>query len=72
MKQATLLKLATIEQHCEHNNKSDEETVQLMQDTCNVSLDTCTYYFGLKLSFKDTLKEQVNAVVNTVVTLNNL
>jgi len=69
MKQKTKLKLAVIHQHCNVNDKSTEYMLQLMQDTCNVNLDTCIKYMSLSGVEHKQLFTQINTVCDTIVIL---
>ena len=66
MQYKTKLKLATVHQWCDAEDKSTEYMLQLMQDACNVHLDTCLKYLELPQEEKKVLFEQVNSVVETV------
>lgn len=47
MKYITKIKLASVKAICDAENKSPEYMLQLMQDTCKVSLDTCLKFLDL-------------------------
>jgi hypothetical protein len=61
MKHITKLKLAAVHQLCELEEKSDAYMIQVMQDTCKVSLDTCINYLALGPEKHQELFEEVNS-----------
>ncbi len=61
MKYITKLKLAAVHQLCDAEDKSTEYMLQLMQDTCEVDLDTCINYLNLEQKERDKLFKEVMA-----------
>lgn len=70
MKFETKLKLATIHQLCDAEDKSTEFMYQLMQEICNVSLDTINNYFMIPSEEKKILFKQINSIVESINKLN--
>ena len=64
MKLKTKLELALVHLHCDTEDKSTEYMLQLMQDECNVSLDTCLNYLKLSEEEKILLKSQALILSN--------
>jgi len=62
------MKLAAVHQLCDAEDKSTEYTLQLMQDSCKVSLDTCIAYFKLENEHK-TLFKELNELTALIVEL---
>lgn len=62
MKYITKLKLALVHQYCDVLDKSTEYMLQLMQDTCKVSLDTCINYIELGETEHKKLFEEINSL----------
>ena len=71
MKYITKLKLASIHQLCDNNDKSTEYMLQLMQDTCEVELDTCVDYINLGDAKHSKLFRELNSLVEVVVAIEN-
>jgi hypothetical protein len=71
MKYITKLKLASIHQLCDNNDKSTEYMLQLMQDTCKVDLDTCVAYMDLGDAEHSKLFSELNSLVEVVVATEN-
>lgn len=71
MQHKTKLKLAAVHQICDVTDKSTEYMLQLMQDMCKVDLDTCVKYMELGDEEHKVLFEQVNAVAETIVNIDN-
>lgn len=71
MQHKTKLKLAAVHQICDVTDKSTEYMLQLMQDMCKVDLDTCIKYMELGDEEHKLLFEQVNAVAETIVNIDN-
>lgn len=63
MKYITKLKLAAVHQICDVYDKSTEFTLQYMQDTCKVSLNTVTSYMLLPPHEHKQLFNDVNNLV---------
>lgn len=72
MKHSTKLKLATIHQICDVADKSTEFMIQYMQDVAKVDLDCVMNYLSLSEEETKELFQQVNAVVETSITVSNL
>ena len=66
MKHITKLKLAAVHQLCELSEKSDAYTIQLMQDSCKVGLDTCINYLALGPEKHQELFEEVNSFTEVI------
>ena len=64
MKLKTKLELALVHLYCDQKNKSTEYMLQLMQDECNVSIDTCLNYLKLSEEEKILLKSQALLLSN--------
>lgn len=71
MQHKTKLKLAAVHQICDAVDKSTEYMLQLMQDICKVDLDTCIAYMALPEGEHKVLFEEVNAVAETIVQIDN-
>lgn len=71
MQHKTKLKLAAVHQICDVTDKSTEYMLQLMQDMCKVDLDTCVKYMELGDEEHKVLFEQVNAVAQIIVDIDN-
>ena len=69
MKYITKLKLAAVHQLCDTDDKSTEYMLQLMQDSCNVNLDTCMNYMGLDSKEKSQLWKDVNSFLDVINSL---
>lgn len=69
MKPLTKLKLAAVHQLCDAEDRSTEYTLQLMQDTCNVSLNTCVSYMNLGGEEHGKLWEELNDFVQLMIKL---
>jgi hypothetical protein len=66
MKYITKLKLAAVHQLCELSDKSTENMIQLMQDSCKVGLDTCINYLTLGSEKHQELFEEVNSFTEVI------
>lgn len=71
MKYITKLKLASIHQLCNHEDKSTEYMLQLMQDVCNVSLDTVINYMKLDDKIHQELFNELNSLLDILIKLDN-
>lgn len=71
MQHKTKLKLAAVHQICDVTDKSTEYMLQVMQDMCKVDLDTCVKYMELGDEEHKVLFEQVNAVAQIIVDIDN-
>ena len=71
MQHKTKLKLAAVHQICDVTDKSTEYMLQVMQDMCKVDLDTCVKYMELGEEEHKVLFEQVNAVAQIIVDIDN-
>ena len=69
MQYITKLKLAAVQQLCDAEDKSTEYMLQLMQDVCNVSLDTVLNY--LEHEDKPKLYKDLNSLTEVIVQLEN-
>ena len=68
MKNITKLKLAAVHQFCGAEDKSTVYMLQLMQDSCKVSLDTCLAYLNLENEHQKLFKE-LNELTSLIVEL---
>jgi hypothetical protein len=72
MQHITKLKLASVHQICDVNDKSTEFTLQLMQDTCNVSNDTILNYMSIPKEDKLKLFKEINSLTKVVAQLESI
>lgn len=72
MQYITKLKLAAVHQLCDAEDKSTEYMLQLMQDVCEVDLDTCINYLSLKEKERDKLFKEVMAFCKVFDNLDNI
>lgn len=70
MKHKTMLSLATVHQQCIADNKSEQDTLQLMQDATGQSLDTCIKYYKFESNFHQKLFNEINTVLSVIDRLN--
>lgn len=70
MKHKTMLSLATVHQQCIADNKSQEDTLQLMQDATGQSLDTCLKYYHFEPYFHQQLFNEINTILSVLDRLN--
>ncbi len=66
MKHKTMLSLATVHQLCIAEEKTKEQTLQLMQDATGQSLDTCNKYFNMEKYHHRQLFEEVNIILSII------
>ena len=71
MKYITKLKLASVHQLCDAEDRSTEYMLQVMQDTCKVELDTCVAYMDLGDAEHSKLFSELNSLVEVVVATEN-
>jgi hypothetical protein len=71
MQHKTKLKLAAVHQICDVTDKSTEFMLQVMQDICKVDLNTCVKYLELPEEEHNVLFQEVNAVAETIVQIDN-
>lgn len=69
MQYITKLKLAAVHQLCDAEDKSTEYMLQLMQDTCKVTLDTCMSYLEIPVQEKTKIFKDLNSLTEVMVTL---
>lgn len=69
MKHITKLKLASVHQICEIEEKSTEYMLQCMQDFCNVDLDCCVAYMQLGGDVHQKLFDEINELANVITLL---
>jgi len=69
MKYITKLKLASVHQVCDFENKSTEFMLQLMQDTCKVDLDTVIAYMETPFEEKQKLFSDLKDLLNVITKL---
>lgn len=72
MKHITKLKLASVHQLCDVKDKSTEFTLQIMQDTCNVSLDTALDYMSITKEEKLKLFKEINSLTEVIAQLESI
>lgn len=70
MKHKTMLSLATVHQQCIADNKSEEDTLQLMQDATGQSLNTCLKYLKFEPQTHHKLFDEINTVLSVLDRLN--
>jgi len=66
MQYITKLKLASVHQICEVEEKSTEFMIQYMQDSCNVDLDCVMAYMNTPVEVKIKLFKEVNSLVEVM------
>jgi len=71
MQYITKLKLASVHQLCDAEDKSTEYMLQLMQDTCKVNLDTCINYLQLSEDETSKLFREVTELLEVIESLDN-
>jgi len=71
MRYITKLKLATVHQLCDAEDKSTEYMFQFMQDTCNVDLEVCINYMKLGQETHLQLFKEVIQMAELFETLDN-
>ena len=69
MKHITKLKLASVQQLCDAQDKSTEYMLQLMQDACKVNLDACISYMSLGSKVHEELYKEVNSLTEVMIFL---
>ena len=69
MKYITKLKMASVHQWCDVEDKSTEFTIQFIQDTCKVSHDTVMAYFAIPFEKKQKLFNDLNSLIDTICLL---
>ena len=72
MQYITKLRLASVHLLCDVEDKSTEYMYQLMQDTCNVNLDTVNNYFFLGEKEHLKLRKDLNNLLETLENLGEI
>jgi hypothetical protein len=72
MQYITKLKLAAVHQLCDAEDKSTEYTLQLMQDTCKLDLDTCLNYLKLDQDQHSKLFKEINDFTELMIKIDNI
>lgn len=71
MQYITKLKLAAVEQLCDAEERSTEYMLQLMQDTCKVTLDCTLAYLKITSKEKEKLFKEVVEFAELFIILND-
>jgi hypothetical protein len=69
MQYITKLKLATVHQICDGEDKSTEYMLQAMQDIVKVDLDTCIKYLELDSEEHSKLFKELNSLIEVFVAI---
>lgn len=72
MQYITKLKLASVHQYCDVEEKSTEYMFQFMQDSCKVDLDTCVAYMELGDDEHTKLFKEINSLLDLIIHIENL